>query len=84
VEQDVGKTIYYLDNTRLDDAVVTLEYAELPDISGLTVYEINGQPAYGKYSPDYSALIFTKDGILYELTSKYDINTLMELGEAIL
>jgi len=85
VEQDVGKTIYHLDNTEMDDAVVTMERTQdMPDVTGLNQYDINGHTAYGKYLPDYSVLVFNKDDILYELTCKYDINTLVELGSRIL
>ncbi|MGI6152808.1 MAG: hypothetical protein ACOYJB_03085 [Christensenellaceae bacterium] len=84
VEQDVGQTIYHLSNTKLDDAVVTLEYADLPDTADLNEYDIGGHTAYGKYGADYSVLMFTEDDILYTLTCQHDLNTLMELGEAIL
>lgn len=85
VEQDVGKTIYYLQDMRLDDTVLTLERSDgfiVPD--GLKEYEINGQTAYGTYQPDYSFLTFEKDGIVYEMTCEHDLNTLLELGAAIL
>ncbi|MDL2237225.1 hypothetical protein LJC56_05285 [Christensenellaceae bacterium OttesenSCG-928-K19] len=85
VEQDIGKTIYYLQDMRLDDTVLTLERSDgftVPD--GLTEYEINGQAAYGSYEPDYSYLTFEKGGIVYEMTCEHDLNTLLELGAAIL
>ncbi len=83
--QDEGRTIYYIDNTEKDNVVLTMQYAnELPDTSALKEVPINGQVAYGGYNPDYATLVFIKDGVLYELTSQYDINTLISLGESIL
>ncbi|HBU11373.1 MAG TPA: hypothetical protein DEB31_01165, partial [Clostridiales bacterium] len=85
VEQDVGKTVYYLQDMRLDDVVLTLERSDgfiVPD--GMSEYEINGQTAYGVYKPDYSFLTFESGGLIYEMTSKHDLNTLLELGAAIL
>ena len=38
----------------------------------------------GFSGPDYSLLTFDADGILYVLSCRYDINTLIGLGEAIL
>lgn len=84
-EQDEGKTIYYIDNTEKDNVVLTMQYSDsLPDVSALKEVPINGQVAYGGYNPDFATLVFLKDGVLYELTSQYDINTLITLGESIL
>lgn len=83
--QDKGKTIYYLNNTELDDVVLTMQFAsELPDTSGLKEVPINTSIAYGEYNPDFSRLVFIQDGILYELSSEHDLNTLIQLGRSIL
>lgn len=62
VEQDRGQTIYHLDDTRLDNVVMTLEYAadsEDPDPFGaLRPLEIGGATAYGESTADYSLLRF--------------------------
>ncbi len=87
VEQDVARTIYYIDDANEDNVVLTLEDTEgqaLEVPEDLDVIMINGVETYGKYRPDYSVLMFEQDGIEYVLTCKYDMNTLMELGEAIL
>lgn len=85
VEQDVGKTIYYLQDMRLDNVVLTLQRSDgfiVPD--GLNEYEINGETVHGIYKTDFSFLTFEKDGIVYEMTSEHDIDTLLELGTAII
>lgn len=85
VEQDVAKTIYYLDNTQRDNVVLTMKYSEeLPDDAEFEEMEINGQPVYYKYKPEYSVMTFNQDGILYELSCEHDLDTLIELGEAII
>ncbi len=84
VLQDREKTVYKLGDTREDDVVLTLEYAGAPETEGLSEIEINTAKAYGKYGADYSVLTFEKEGVLYTMTCKYDLNTLIGLGKDIL
>ncbi len=84
VLQDRGKTVYRLGDAREDDVVLTLEYAEAPETDGLNEIEINASKAYGKYGADYSVLTFEKDGVVFNMTCKYDLNTLIGLGKDIL
>lgn len=85
--QDDGKSIYYFDDALGDDLVLVMERldtAELPDIAWMEELLINGHQTYGVYLAEYSMLVFEKDGLLYTLTCKHDLNTLIRMGEAIL
>lgn len=84
-ELDNGKSVYYLSDANLDDVVMTMELDPLEDVfAGLKLLTINNSQAYYKYSRDFSMLAFEHDSITYVLTCKYDVNTLIPLGEAIL
>lgn len=86
-EQDVSKTVYYIDDTYSDDVVLTLEkieHAKALETDELSELIINGHLAYGYYGPDYSIVTFEADGIVYSMTCKHDINTLVSLSESIL
>lgn len=84
-ELDNGKSVYYLSDANLDDVVLTMERNPLEDIfAELKPMTINNSQAYYKYSPDFSVLAFEHDSVTYVLTCKYDVNTLIPLGEAIL
>lgn len=85
--QDYGKTIYYIEDAFADHVVVTLEKikdAAPGDKSPLREFSIGGETAYGLYTADYSLLTFEKEDIVYTMTCKYDINTLIRLSEGIL
>lgn len=86
-EQDISKTIYYIGDAYSDDVVLTLEktgHAKAIETVELSKIIINGHETYGYYGPDYSIVTFETDGIVYSMTCKYDINTLISLSEAIL
>lgn len=84
-EQDYGKSVYTLANTELDDVVLTLEYSG-PEASfdGFVEIGIGDNTAYGRSTPDYSLLMFEKRDIVYTLSCRYDINTLVGLSKKIL
>ena len=82
-DQDHGKSIYFVEDWYLDDAVITLEKADAPlDTTGLVEIDIGGVVAYGAQEDAYCLLTFIHGDILYTLTSKHDINTLIRLGSA--
>lgn len=82
--QDRGQTIYYLKDTRGDDVVMALERAELPDTQGMQVRRINGTAVYTEETADYAVLIFRRGGVVYTLTCRYELNTLLTAAEKIL
>ena len=87
VDQDVEKTIYSLKDSKLDDVVMTLERSG--DISPYdTLFElpIGGHIAFGSSGNGYSLLAFREEesDILYVLSCKHDINTLLVLSKEIL
>lgn len=86
-EQDISRSIYYLENTYRDDVVLTLEYLEhagAQDYTGLDRIPIGSETVYGTYRAAYSMITFEKEDVVYTMTCKYDINTLIELSEVIL
>ena len=83
-EQDNGKSVYYIENIYMDNVVLTLEKAVLPDTSGLTAITLGDTVAYGTQTDSYSLLTFQSGEIVYEFTCRYDINTLLELSLAFL
>ncbi|MDR1439100.1 MAG: hypothetical protein LBJ10_03535 [Clostridiales bacterium] len=89
-EQDREKTIYYLEHAASDDIVLVMEpsqTAALDELIGsgeLNTIEIGPNIAYGAYNADFSELVFERGGIVYDMTCKYDINTLIGLCGAIM
>lgn len=84
VEQDKGQTIYYIADNNLDHVVLTAEKGDDVVLSGfLHRTQMNGTSVYYKDLTDYKIVEVNKDGILYTLTCKYDINTLMAITEKI-
>ena len=81
-EQDNGKSVYYIEDSYMDNVVITLEKTTMPDTTGLTAIKLGDTVAYGTQSDGYSLLTFQSGGVVYELTCRHDINTLIELGEA--
>ena len=83
-ELDNGKSVYYIEHAYMDDVVITLENATLSDTSGLTAITLGDKVVYGTQTDSYNLLTFQRDEVVYELTCRYDINTLLELGEVFL
>lgn len=84
-ELDNGMTVYTLENEMDERVMLTMKKSgDVRDVSGLRRYEINSSYAYGAYYADYSLLTFEQNGIDYELTCKYDLNTLIDLSKSIL
>jgi hypothetical protein len=87
VEQDVERTIYHLYDGKLDDVVLTMErFGDISRYDDLAALTIGGHGAFGATDAGYSLLAFSDDesDILYVLTCKHDINTLVLLSESIL
>lgn len=84
-EQDREKSVYYFSDSLEDDVVLTMEKStKKPDTEGLTKISINGEDAFAASEEGYNLLTFQKDGVLYELTCRYDVNTLLFFGIEIL
>jgi len=87
VEQDVEKTVYHLKDSKLDDVVMTLERSgDVSPYDTLSVLPIGGHSAFGSSGNGYSLLAFREEesGVLFVLTCKHDINTLLVLSKEIL
>lgn len=85
VEQDEGKTIYYLKEKHQNDIILEMERTEINTISDdFKEIRINGKPAYLLEETDYSVLIFEKYGIAYKMTCRYESSTLVEFAEKII
>lgn len=86
VEQDAERTVYRLEDSKLDDVVLTLERSgDISRYDGLTALTVGGRGAFGGSGGGYSLLAIedAEADILYVITCKYDINTLVLLGESI-
>jgi len=85
-DYDNGKSIYYVDNTALDNIVMILEKSDedFKEYQKLTRMSVAGVIAYGIYRADYSLLAFERGGIYYTLTCGYDIRTLIDFAEIII
>ena len=85
VDQDRARTIYYLEDEWQDDVVLVLvEADEAIRPEGARPLTINGETAYSLSRDGYQQLVFAENGIAYELTCRYDINTLIALSKNIL
>lgn len=85
VEQDNGETIYYIVDANKDNVILSIcKSDDALDTEGLKQINIDGTPVYVLTKNDYTLLKFKKDGNVYILTCKYDINTLIEIGESII
>jgi hypothetical protein len=84
-EADNGQSVYHLTDARRDDVVMTLEaaYGGFSE-DGLRAIPVGGSVAYARSGGDYSLLTFEKDGVRYVLTCRYELDTLVSLGEQIL
>lgn len=80
---DQGISIYFIEDRYRDDVVITLKRADMPaNMSNMTQINLGGLTAFGIQTDAFSLLTFSRDGVLYTLTSQYDINTLIRLGTA--
>jgi hypothetical protein len=77
--EDDGKSVYVISDAQKDDVVAVLSRGGAVDREGLAPIPIGGGEAYGAYHADYSLLTFEKGGVVYVLTCRYDINTLIRL-----
>ena len=80
VIQDAGRTIYFVANEKQDNIVMALRRGSISQSAAarLTSLALDDTLAYLSYDEDYSLLLFEKSGIVYELTCRYDINTLVD------
>jgi hypothetical protein len=83
-EQDREKSVYYIEDIYSDDVVLTIEESEETiDDSRLTYVSLGDTDAYGTTTGSYSLLTFKRDSVLYTMTCRYDINTLVRLGKGL-
>ncbi|MGL6201587.1 MAG: hypothetical protein ACRC3H_21940 [Lachnospiraceae bacterium] len=82
---DNGVSVYYLADTHADDVVLQLEYTDTatPVFDSLKPVTIAGNEAYGYAAGSFKMVSFIHGDILYTLTCKYDINTLISISENI-
>jgi len=82
---DNGASIYYLSDSFADDVVLRMEYSDNAEMvfDSLKPIKIEGNEAYGISTDSYKMLSFVHDEILYTLTCKYDINTLIAVSKHI-
>lgn len=84
---DQGQSVYLLAERGQDDVVLIMEkwddQAEAADITEMIVVEINGHQVYVRSEAAYQQLICYQGDLVYRLTCRYDINTLLPVAEKI-
>jgi hypothetical protein len=84
-KQDREKSIYYIEDARMDNVVLVLEESGDLPTAGLVSIALGGDtPAYGTQGDGYGLLTFIKDGVLYTMTCRHDVNTLLRLGQGLI
>ena len=87
VDQDVGITIYHLRDDNLDDVVITLERSgDISKYNDLLEIPVGAGHAFASGGSGYNLLAIMDEGsdILYTLTCRHDVNTLVLLGGSII
>ena len=80
MEQDKGQSIYYLQDIMGDDVVLILEETDRPaETESMRLIYINGLPVYVRETNDYNLATLKKDGILYTMSCKYELDTLTDI-----
>ena len=76
---DRNITSYKIEDTRGgDDVVITLEKTKADlDTDGFTLIIVDGRGVYVKDYADYKLLIFKRNNVIYTLSCRHDINTLI-------
>lgn len=84
IDYDDGQTVYKLDDMLQDDVVLTLQHDEgaPADYDGMLQIPIGGVTTYARSTNDYHLLLFSYGDVLYTLSCRYDINTLVALCQA--
>ena len=77
---DSGRTIYFITNTRQDNIVLSLRRGGITKVEteGLTPVAFGETTAYMAYDADYSVMVYEREGIVHELTCRFDVNTLVD------
>jgi len=84
---DQGQSVYLLADRLRDDVVLTMEKLEAPaeaaDIAEMVIVEINGHQVYVRSDAAYQQLICYQGDLVYRMTCRYDVNTLLPVAEKI-
>jgi len=84
---DQGKSVYLLADRLRDNVVLTMEKLEAPaeaaDTAEMTIVEINGHQVYIRSDAAYQQLICYQGDLVYRMTCRYDVNTLLPVAEKI-
>ena len=86
VDLDINKTIYHLRDSKRDDVVITLERSgDISRYDDLVEIPLGDSIAFASGGNGYNLLAIMDDehDILYTLTCRHDINTLVLLGNSI-
>lgn len=82
---DRGISVYYLTDTMDDNVVMQLEPIDTAntDFSALKTLDIEGKEVYAASTRNFKLLTFIHKDIVYTLTCRYEIDTLLELSKNI-
>ena len=86
LDYDNGKTVFYVLNNNNNDEIVLEEESSKDNIEpgGLIGFNLQNTEAYGISKADYSLITFKSGDKLYTITSAYDANGLIAIGESII
>ncbi|MCL2059086.1 MAG: hypothetical protein FWH01_08525 [Oscillospiraceae bacterium] len=95
VTQDIGQTVFHINEANSDDIVLIAEKSgaaggtgvydeDRLKSRGLKEIAINDTKVFAVAKADYSYLTFQSEGIIYSMACKYDYNTIIALCEYIL
>lgn len=84
---DQGQSVYLLADRLQDDMVLMIEkqdaQVKAADTAKMMMVEINGHQVYVRSDAAYQQLICYQGDLVYRMTCRYDINTLLPVAEKI-
>jgi len=82
---DQGETIYHLKSNRLEDVVMTIKKPQDQDgwMQGLDEVYIDNKLVPARINTDYKLLIFENHGLLYTISCREDLSSLIPLYHSI-
>jgi len=82
IDYDQQKTIYYIVGNKNTEIILTVEeFTENINADDLDIININGKDTYGISNEDFSFLQYTKDNLLYMLTTPNNYDDLIKISE---
>ena len=77
---DGGRSVYFITDEKNENIVMSLRRGSIPEpaVTHMKSVVLGAVNVYLLYDADYSMALFQKDGVVYELTCRFDVNGLLE------